>query len=176
MNYAITVRHPIHFSLFDFFISLWMLLLAVSGCVTGKSFQFLYFMIYFHLSALLRLPRLTELREEQAFSSPLPMMKNTEKTFGGVIAEWMNTQLGIAYSRAAWVTSPVSPVMFSHHTVPLKSMKHCHCIWIQTGDVPRAAILVSLPCLFLLLETSKKNILKSGGLSALLKIKYILKR
>lgn len=59
-------------------------------------------------------------------------MKNTEKTFGGVIAEWMNTQLGIAYSNAAWVTSPVSPVMFSHHTVPLKSMKHCHCIWFQT--------------------------------------------
>lgn len=59
-------------------------------------------------------------------------MKNTEKTFGGVIAEWMNTQLGIAYSSAAWVTSPVSPVMFSHHTVPLKSMKHCHCIWFQT--------------------------------------------
>ncbi len=76
---------------------------------------------------------------ERVFLPPDDDEKHGEK----LLVAWSlsgltHTQLGIAYSSAAWVISPVSPVMFSHHTVPLKSVKHSHCIWFSNGLLLRA--------------------------------------
>lgn len=164
MNYAISVRHPLHFSLFDFFICLCVFLLAVSGCVTGKSSQFLYFMIYFHLSAKLCLPRLIELREEQEFPSPLllsPSLCRWWKTPRKLLVAWSLSGLmhtaGNSLLQCCLGYLPCVSCHVSTSYCPIKINETLPLHMVSNGLLLRAVILFSLSCQFLRSETSKKK-------------------
>lgn len=163
----ISVRHPLHFALFDCFI--WVLLLTVSGCVTGKIFAVSPFRDLFpspSINCVFLVSWSSERCERAPTLRPPPLLADDEKRSEKLLVPWSlsglthtHTQLGIAYISAAWVISHVSPVLFSHHTVPLKSIKHNQCTLFQTDSCNALShFSLLLVCFFYSLKLSERKI------------------